>query len=611
MTVTPENNVLPDDYEKKLVQGFHTFLDDTPSGGTIQFSSSTRLVSGSTHQIIMPRPISAPIDPTTGFWSIRIPSTNDPDIRPHGWFYRVQEPDGTIRDFAIPHDAEEPIWFDTLIEVSNPQPLPASAYVPADRLGVAGGVATLGPDGKLVASQIPSGLGTGDGSGANGLSAYELAVQNGYVGNVNQWLLSLKGAKGDPGDDGAPGETGDSAYEVAVANGFIGDVDAWLLSLKGAKGDTGEASLVPGPRGLSAYEVAVQSGFSGTEAQWLESLKGQDGQDGQDGTGTGTGGPTTIANVEGLQEELDSKLEAGDLEAVNPVLTINGNPPDENGNAVVSGGTGGADPNMPLFAYETQTGYALEDGSAVITPLEGRRYWFNGWADPPFRRDYLDRWSKDPAPGRVVYGWQLVSEDAFDDGLNLATPADVSLKAKWGSDRLAVQSSTGRLKPSGWSGSTSGNYALLDTTAAAKVMAAEITVDAYSNTTTKRAWNIVLNASDPTMTGVNITGYTIGLESDGTTTTWTCRRRVAGAATSIGTSFTEPTASTPMSYRCESDGLGGLSLLRNGVEVKKWQDTNPEPLTGIFAGLFYYHQSGSANTASQAVRAENWKLYKK
>lgn len=57
-----------------------------------------------------------------------------------------------------------------------------------------------------------------------------------------------KGDKGDPGDDGvagapgAPGEDGAdglSAYQVAVANGFVGNEAAWLASLVGPEGQQG------------------------------------------------------------------------------------------------------------------------------------------------------------------------------------------------------------------------------------------------------------------------------------------------------------------------------------------------------------------------------------
>lgn len=62
----------------------------------------------------------------------------------------------------------------------------------------------------------------------SGLSAYELAVENGYKGSLTQWLNSLKG------------EDGKSAYEIAVEQGFRGDEDDWLDSLKGEDGKDGE-----------------------------------------------------------------------------------------------------------------------------------------------------------------------------------------------------------------------------------------------------------------------------------------------------------------------------------------------------------------------------------
>ncbi len=50
----------------------------------------------------------------------------------------------------------------------------------------------------------------------NGLSAYELAVQSGYTGTVQQWLDSLKGK---------------SAYEIAAENGYQGTEAEWSQAL--------------------------------------------------------------------------------------------------------------------------------------------------------------------------------------------------------------------------------------------------------------------------------------------------------------------------------------------------------------------------------------------
>ena len=167
--------------------------------------------------------------------------------------------------------------------------------------------------------------------GIGGLSAYELAKQEGFQGTLQEWLVSLKG---------------ESAYQLAVEQGYPGTLNQWLVSLKGAsayqiwvsEGGVGDEaaflatlkSTEPGPRGfegpakapfkvmgvkasipalptpgkedeawfvgqnlyvwvetetqyadigsmggISAYEVAVAEGFSGTVTEWLASFKSE------------------------------------------------------------------------------------------------------------------------------------------------------------------------------------------------------------------------------------------------------------------------------------------------------------------------------------------------
>ncbi len=86
-----------------------------------------------------------------------------------------------------------------------------------------------------------------------GKSAYELAVENGFDGTLEEWLESLY-------------VEGKSAYELAVENGFEGTLEAWLDSLKGMDGASAAV-------GKSAYELAVENGFEGTLEEWLDSLK--------------------------------------------------------------------------------------------------------------------------------------------------------------------------------------------------------------------------------------------------------------------------------------------------------------------------------------------------
>lgn len=42
------------------------------------------------------------------------------------------------------------------------------------------------------------------------VTAYAIAVENGFVGTIAEWLESLKGEKGDTGAQGIQGEKGDT-----------------------------------------------------------------------------------------------------------------------------------------------------------------------------------------------------------------------------------------------------------------------------------------------------------------------------------------------------------------------------------------------------------------
>ena len=82
--------------------------------------------------------------------------------------------------------------------------------------------------------------------GVDGKSVYELALENGFTGGLDQWLKSLRGLDGLAGKNGADGK---SAYELAGGDDrfMLDGVDGFLKSLigatgaKGDKGDTGAA----------------------------------------------------------------------------------------------------------------------------------------------------------------------------------------------------------------------------------------------------------------------------------------------------------------------------------------------------------------------------------
>ncbi|MEB3377169.1 hypothetical protein REH36_04395 [Pediococcus pentosaceus] len=168
-----------------------------------------------------------------------------------------------------------------------------------------------------VANAITTGL-KGD-KGDDGLSAYQIAVINGYKGSQPDWLASLFGAKGDKGDKGDAGKDfrivktfpsiaemngiGFSDGDFTMIASDVNDSDdgklyVWngtgftyiadLSGSQGIKGDTGAKGDKgdkgdTGEQGLSAYQVAVNAGFSGSVNQWLTSLVGAKGDKGDKG----------------------------------------------------------------------------------------------------------------------------------------------------------------------------------------------------------------------------------------------------------------------------------------------------------------------------------------
>lgn len=150
----------------------------------------------------------------------------------------------------------------------------------------AGSVGPEGPPGPQGPAG-PAGANGADGvDGLDGDSAYEIAVANGFVGTEAQWLASLVGPEGPEGPqgiqgpagtngtngaDGADGADGLSAYQIAVNNGFVGTEAEWLASLEGPQGPQGiqgvqgpagpagpaGADGADGADGLNAYQIAA------------------------------------------------------------------------------------------------------------------------------------------------------------------------------------------------------------------------------------------------------------------------------------------------------------------------------------------------------------------
>ncbi|MGN1479723.1 MAG: hypothetical protein ACI4XH_08150, partial [Acutalibacteraceae bacterium] len=153
----------------------------------------------------------------------------------------------------------------------------------------------------------------------NGLSAYEIAVQYGYEGTVQEWLGSLEGK---------------SAYEIAVENGYSGSESEWTASLKatsdkdlaGIKTAAFNAdgqlvlSLSDGTR-LNLGTAVGADGKDGTNGK--DGNNGADGQDGKDGIDGQDGIGITEATING-DGELVIVFSNGESVNLDKVVGMNG-----------------------------------------------------------------------------------------------------------------------------------------------------------------------------------------------------------------------------------------------------------------------------------------------
>lgn len=166
-------------------------------------------------------------------------------------------------------------------------------------------------------------------------------------------LYNIKGERGKQGEQGAPGK---SAYDMAVEQGYEGTLEEWLASLKGADGKDGE-------NGHDGY----------TPIKGVDYFDGVNGKDGKDGTITNLEqslNPDTTGNAPSSKAVADyvSTHGGANIKAGNNVTLE----PQTDGsikiNAQLSGGTAQS---------ASQVSYDNADGSqtnvqAKLTELDGK-----------------------------------------------------------------------------------------------------------------------------------------------------------------------------------------------------------------------------------------------
>ncbi|MDR0803589.1 MAG: hypothetical protein LBO08_00660 [Rickettsiales bacterium] len=95
-----------------------------------------------------------------------------------------------------------------------------------------GNVVAVGTNGKIDTALIDT-TGLQGSQGADGKSAYEVAVEGGFLGNRDEWLASLQGAVGPQGPEGPQGATGPAGTDGTVLPDAPGDNYALLRSNDG------------------------------------------------------------------------------------------------------------------------------------------------------------------------------------------------------------------------------------------------------------------------------------------------------------------------------------------------------------------------------------------
>ena len=137
--------------------------------------------------------------------------------------------------------------------------------------------------------------------GIQGLSAYQVAVQHGFEGTEDEWLISLKGEKGETGPKGDKGDTGEKgATGERGPQGLQGE--RGLQGDRGEKGATGER----GPQGLQG-ERGLQGDTGEKGEQGIQGPVGPKGEQGEQGI-QGIQGPQGEPGPQGPKGDTGSGL---------------------------------------------------------------------------------------------------------------------------------------------------------------------------------------------------------------------------------------------------------------------------------------------------------------
>ena len=171
--------------------------DGSPCAGAVSFTPNAPVQLPGDDIVVPQAPLKATLD-ADGAFSVTLVCTDDEATNPDGWAYTVTEAieGAPIRRYAIAVPAGEgPLDLADVAPLTTPPP--QAAYVLVSQVGSPDGVASLGPDGKVPLSQLPSGSGV---QSVNGKSGTEITLTAEDVGAAPAGHTH----EGDPGQHTHP-----------------------------------------------------------------------------------------------------------------------------------------------------------------------------------------------------------------------------------------------------------------------------------------------------------------------------------------------------------------------------------------------------------------------
>lgn len=209
--------MLPEGIPTVRVTGRFLTPEGKPLAGQVIFRAPG-MVTFPDSDVILGGPVAAPLD-STGAFEVVLPATDAPDMNPTGWSYAVAEQLAGV-----------------------PMNRTYSVLLPAETPAV--DLADIAPTDPTTPNYVA----------VRGDSAYEVAVEAGYVGTVEQWLASLIGPRGVKGDTGPRGSQ--------VYTGTTTPPDTL-----GADGDVYTQHTTATNLGVTTTTVALWSRAAGTWAR--------------------------------------------------------------------------------------------------------------------------------------------------------------------------------------------------------------------------------------------------------------------------------------------------------------------------------------------------------